>query len=179
VAASPSAFRRAEGAPRRRSRLTKQEIIEAIRGWQELYGEPPSMADWDPYRARQINQEWRIARFCEGDWPSTKSVLNHFGRLSTAVIAAGLTPRRQGQQRPDSRLAPHADVLIHLDHLRGEKLARDMPSALSSAVRQVAAASRSDRPGDLRASLVGLAAAALVWAEWAERDPDDAVGPAA
>lgn len=158
------------GTPRRRPRLTAREITEAIRRWHELYGEPPSMADWDPYRARRIGQEWRIERYREGDWPSIKSVRNHFGRLSDAVASAGLVPRRQGQQRAQPELAIGDDVLLHLAHLRVLHEGLPAPESLATAVRKVAAARASDEAGDLRASLVDLAAAALAWAKATEPD---------
>ncbi|WCB91507.1 hypothetical protein DSM104299_00178 [Baekduia alba] len=150
---------------RPRGRFTASEIIDAIQRWHARYGEPPSMADWDPYRARQIGQEWRIARYRDGDWPSAKSVRNHFGRLSDAVAQAGLVPRRQGQRRAQAGHALDEGVLLHLAHLRAQQEARPAPESLALAVRKVAAARASREGDDLRASLVDLAAAALVWAK--------------
>jgi hypothetical protein len=126
------------------------------------------MADWDPYRARQLGQSWRIARYEESDWPSVKSVRNHFGRLSDAVAAAGLVPRYHGQQRAQPALSIDEDLLLHLAHLR---VMRDEPigaERLAITVRNVAAARESAEPGDLRASLIDLAATALAWARQAE-----------
>jgi hypothetical protein len=169
VADSRSASRRAERAARRRVRRgrlywTSAEILDAIRRWHDLYGEPPSMADWEPYRARVIGQPWRIERYESGDWPSSRSVRNHFGRLSDAVALAGLVPRTQGQQRPRAELALDADVLLHLAHMRALRKQRATPSDLADAVREVATARASPDPEDLRASLVDLAAIALAWA---------------
>lgn len=157
----------------RRVRWTAAEILQAIRRWNELHGEPPSMADWDPYRARRIGQEWRIARYRDGDWPSSKSVRNHFGRVSEAVAKAGLVPRLQGQQRAQPELAIDDDVLLHLAHLRLAHEGRPAPESLAIAVREVAAARASPEPGDLRASLVNLAAAALAWAKTTDAASDD------
>jgi NAD(P)-dependent dehydrogenase (short-subunit alcohol dehydrogenase family) len=114
----PAGSRPPDPHPRRRGRLTAGEIVAAIRRWHELYGEPPTTADWDPYKARQIAQHWRAERYRAADWPSTKSVRNHFGRMSAAVVAAGLVPRYQGQERPQPELAPDEDLLLHLAHLR-------------------------------------------------------------
>jgi hypothetical protein len=155
----------AESPPRARGRLTAAEIIDAIQRWDALYGEPPSMADWDPYRARKLGQEWRIARYRDGDWPSAKSVRNHFGRLSDAVAQAGLVPRRQGQRRAQPGHALDEGVLLHLAHLRVQQEARPAPESLALAIRRVAVARASREPGELRASLVDLAAAALAWAK--------------
>jgi hypothetical protein len=161
-------------APRpRRGQLTAADIVDAIRRWHERYGEPPAMADWDPYRARTVGQEWRIARYHDGDWPSIKSVRNRFGRLSDAVAAAGLVPRRQGQQRAQPELAMDDDVLLHLAHLRVLHQGLPAPEGLAAAVRNVAAARASDQGGDLRASLVELAAAALAWAKATEPADDE------
>lgn len=173
MAASPSASPPADPpmagrSARRRRQWASVGIVEAIRRWHELYGEPPSMADWDPYRARQIGQEWRVARYEDGDWPSAKSVRNHFGRLSTAVAAAGLVPRHQGQHCPQAELAIDAAVQLHLAHMRVQRAKDDAPSALARAVRNVVEARESREPGDLRASLVDLAAVALAWAGEAE-----------
>jgi hypothetical protein len=149
---------------RQRARLTAPEILDAIRQWTALYGEPPTMADWDPYRARQISQEWRIKRYDSGDWPSLKSVRNHFGRLSDAVAAAGLVPRRQGQQRPQVELALDVDTMLHISYLRKRSRGQAARADLAAAIRQVAQARESSDPADLRVALVDLAAAALAWA---------------
>lgn len=166
MAASPSVSRPDE--PRRggqRARLSAAEILDAIRRWDELHGEPPSMADWDPYRARQMGQEWRVIRYHAGDWPSIKSVRNHFGRLSDAVAAAGLIPRHQGQQRQRHELALSEGVLLHLAHIRAIRSDREPREVLASAIREVALARHSDEPGDLESALIELAAAALAWAQ--------------
>jgi hypothetical protein len=149
---------------RRRARLTSDEILAAIRHWNDLYGEPPAMTDWDPYRARQTGQEWRIARYDAVDWPSIKSVRNHFGRLSDAVAAAGLVPRLQGQQRQHRQLALGEGVRLHLAHIRSIRSNQPPPEALAAALREVAQARRSDEQGDLESALVQVAAAALAWA---------------
>ncbi|WP_320671980.1 hypothetical protein [Patulibacter defluvii] len=147
--------------PRRRTRLTADEILDAIRRWHDQYGEPPGMADWDPYRARQIGQQWRIERYDAGDWPSAKSVRNHFGRLSNAVAAAGLVPRHQGQQRPQPELELSDEIKLHLSHLRAARAGATGFDDVAAAVRDVVAARHSSDADDLRAALVDLAATAL------------------
>jgi hypothetical protein len=156
-------------AGRRRSPKTAADVLVAIRRWNDLYGEPPTMADWDPYRARQLGQEWRIARFDEGDWPSAKTVRNHFGRLSAAVAAAGLVPRRQGQQRPQPELALDHATLLHLAHLEAMRENEPTQQVFAAALREVAKARASEHPLDLRVALIDLAAAALRWARAAEQ----------
>jgi hypothetical protein len=145
--------------------MTRAQILEAIRRWHELYGEPPTMADWDPYRARAIGQEWRIARYRTGEWPSVKTVRNKFGRLSVAVASAGLTPRLQGQQRPDELPTLDMDLSSQLAHARDLRTILPAHERLSLTVRDVAKARGSDDAGDLRAALVAVAAAALSWAD--------------
>lgn len=155
-------------APRRAGRYrrewTSTEVLAAIRRWTELYGEPPTMADWDPYRARCSGELWRVERYDSGEWPSIKSVRNKFGRLSDAVATAGLVPRRQGQRRADD--APRFDVetLLHVMNVRGLGDRAEPSRRLAEAVRRVAAQRGRSRPADLRAALVELAAVAMSWA---------------
>jgi hypothetical protein len=153
---------------RRRANLTAGEILHAIRRWTELHGEPPTMADWDPYRARTVGQEWRIARYDDGDWPSMKTVRNHFGRLSTAVARAGLVPRNQGQQRPQPGAAIDPDTLLHLAHLKLQRAGEATPLALAAAIREVSKAHATRQQDDLRVALIDLAATALSWADAAD-----------
>jgi hypothetical protein len=145
--------------------MTSAEILDAIRRWNTIYGEPPTMADWDPYRARLKGQDWRIERYDDGRWPSAKTVRNHFGRFSDAVAAAGLVPRHQGQQRPQPGLALNRETKLHLASLQRLRQGQTTPLVLAEAVREVSRAAASDRRDDLRAALIDLAAAALTWAE--------------
>ena len=55
--------------PARPPRFSRNEIIERIREWALLYGEPPTIRDWDPSRARRTGQIWRAERFEAGDRP--------------------------------------------------------------------------------------------------------------
>lgn len=71
------------------------EVIAAIRRWHEQYGEAPTLADWEPSRARDRGQTWRIERYEAGEWPSTRTVRSHFGTMSAAIAAAGFSPRRR------------------------------------------------------------------------------------
>ena len=62
-------------ARRHRSELTSREILNAIRRWHDLYGEPPGMMDWDPYRARQAGLDCRLlVTFIDAD---TELVMSH------------------------------------------------------------------------------------------------------
>jgi hypothetical protein len=149
---------------RYRVEWTADEILDAIKRWNELYGEPPTMADWDPYRARQIGQAWRVERYDDGEWPSAKSVRNHFGRLSEAVASAGLVPRLQGQRRPRRTPMLDPEVACLVATVRGFRDRREPARRLAEAVKLVAAARSGGEPADLRVALAEVAAAAMDWA---------------
>lgn len=61
-------------------RWTQQEIVEAMREWEAVFGSPPSYGDW------QIG--W------DGEYPGTATVVRHFGTWSAAKEAAFPTPRK-------------------------------------------------------------------------------------
>ena len=164
--------------PRRPATMGPEEILAAIRRWHDRYGEPPTMADWDPYRARRIGQEWRVARYDAGSWPSTKTVRNCFGRLSDAVAAAGLVPRRQGQARPRAEIALGPEIQLHLAHLRVQRDGPATPHVLVESIREVSRAQASNDPDDLRIALIDLAATALAWATSAGDRQSDSEGSA-
>ena len=85
---------------RRVTRWTRESIIAKITEWNELYGEPPCSADWNPSLARWRAQEWRAERYREGVWPSTNAAKRPFdGSFDAAVRAAGLEPHRSGPRR--------------------------------------------------------------------------------
>src|SRR3954453_17633350 len=82
------------------TRWTRDSIITKIREWNELYGEPPCSADWNPSLARWRAQEWRADRYREGAWPSTNAAKRPFGgSFDAAGGAAGLEPHRSGPRR--------------------------------------------------------------------------------
>src|SRR5215207_5530970 len=95
---SPSAH--TAGGGRRVTRWTRDTIIEKLREWNELYGEPPCSADWNPSLARWRAQEWRAERYRDGVWPSTNAAKRPFdGSFDAAVRAAGLEPHKPGPRR--------------------------------------------------------------------------------
>jgi hypothetical protein len=59
-------------------RFSRGEILEAMRAWAALYGEPPTVVDWEPSRARRLGQPWRAARFESGGWPTVRMVRSQF-----------------------------------------------------------------------------------------------------
>jgi hypothetical protein len=159
--------RRAPG--RLRPNLTGPDaIIEAIVEWTRRYGDVPAMADWDPVRARRLGQTWRIARYQDGDWPSARSVANHFGSFASAVSAAGLVPRPRSstaQARAEARGHNRTAVA-----LAGCGAGRGDAATLAKAVRSVAASRLAGDPVALHAALIDVAAAALAYADVAGAD---------
>src|SRR3954452_20473540 len=92
---------------RRVTRWTRELIIEKILEWNELYGEPPCSADWNPSLARWRAQEWRAERYRDGVWPSTNAAKRPFdGSFDAAVRAAGLEPHRPGPKRQAGAARP-------------------------------------------------------------------------
>jgi hypothetical protein len=144
---------------------TSAEILGCIRRWYRLYGEPPSMLDWDPSRSRRAGQSWRSTRYYAGDWPSVKTVRNRFGRLSTAVAAAGVPVRRQGQ-RTAADASPLTDTqLIRIRQLAGSLSMGPGPQQLAIHVRTVGNAHHARDDDALHGALLDLVAVALTWAD--------------
>lgn len=73
---------------------TAEVIIERIREWNDIWGEPPAMPDWNPNKAREMGNEARARRF-EKDrrWPWFTQVVAKFGTWNAGIIAAGFEPR--------------------------------------------------------------------------------------
>jgi hypothetical protein len=95
---------------RQRSNLSgPAAILEAFIAWTRRYGDIPTMADWDPARARRLGQDWRTARYLQGDWPSARSVAKHFGSFANAATTAGLIPRGAGTQHANRSNERHAN----------------------------------------------------------------------
>lgn len=77
------------------TKWTRELIVTRIREWAGIYGEPPAIPDWNPYSAREINDEQRALRFeaAQHYWPWFTSVVLRFGSWNAAIEAAGFTPR--------------------------------------------------------------------------------------
>ena len=162
------AVQRAGLAPRRSpSRVAAnlagpEAILTALIEWTRRYGDVPTMADWDPHRARRLGQQWRVARYQQGDWPSVRSVAHHFGSLSNAVVRAGLVPRERSKHHDDRRAELGANRLRTAD-LIAESRAPGVEDFAAS-LRGLAAARRRQDPVSIHAALIDLAASALAWA---------------
>lgn len=141
-----------------------EEVLRAFQAWTARYGEPPTMADWDPYRARRLGQGWRVERYRQGDWPSARTVCKHFGNFTAAAKAAGLSPRRQGGIPWSVKAAQERNRTNLLE----QRLADRAGVARQLLAARVAAVARARNAGDtvvLRASLIQLASTALNWAD--------------
>ena len=109
AASEPFAVARLSRGPALRSTtFTNEEILGAIRRWADSYGEPPTMVDWDPSRARRLDQAWRAARFEEGLWPTAALVRGRFNQFNAAVERAGLAPRRAPSRSAPNLAGPDA-----------------------------------------------------------------------
>lgn len=76
---------------------TREAILDAIRRWATIYGQPPGASDWSPHHARVIlGDDARARRWEEGDWPARQTAIAEFGTWNTAIAAAGFLPRRAG-----------------------------------------------------------------------------------
>lgn len=149
---------------RRTANLTGPDaILEALVQWTRRYGDVPTMADWDPHRARVLGQDWRIARSQQDDWPSVRTVAHHFGSLTNAIIAAGLLPRARGRHHVD-RAEEQA-----VNRLRAAELTanarRPGLDDFAATLRALAAARGRRDPASTHAALIDVAASALAWAK--------------
>jgi hypothetical protein len=139
-----------------------EAVLAALLEWTRRYGDVPTMADWDPSRARRLGQDWRIARYHQGDWPSARTVANHFGSFASAVAAAGLVPRDPGRHGVD-RSREQAANRLTIAHQRARSRGPGVEDFAGS-LRTLAAARRARDPVSLHAALIDVAAAALAWA---------------
>jgi hypothetical protein len=138
-------------------------LLDAIVEWTRRYGDVPTMADWDPYRARRLGQYWRIARYNQGDWPSARSVIAHFGSFAAAASAAGLVPRARGHQlldRGNEQAQNRLAVARAISRSRVPGI-----TDLAESLRALAVARSARDPVSAHAALIDVAGAALAWAE--------------
>lgn len=61
-------------------RWSEEGIIFLIKDWVSKYGDPPTIKEWDH----------------SPDHPSGRSVQQYFGSWSSAMLAAGVKPRKRG-----------------------------------------------------------------------------------
>jgi len=133
------------------ARLSRDDIIEAIRRWVVLFGEPPVSADWNPSVARWRAQEWRIERYRAGDpesgapWPSLNAVKRRFdGSFAAAISEAGFEPRRPGPARAPGTARP-AVPARHEPPSLVDTLAADLAAARAEVAAARALAACAER----------------------------------
>lgn len=147
-------------------------IIDAIRRWAYRYGEPPTVADWDPTRANRIGQNWRAERFQAAEWPSADIVRAAFRTFNAAVEAAGMTPQPTPRRAPTrvaarpgrTEDAPSLLLSVAMERARADARRRG-PEQIADQLRAVSGACRAGDPHALRAELVRLAGRVLAWAD--------------
>jgi|GEM_PF-824212 len=91
-----AAKRCAECAPRANRIWSRERIVAKIQEWSRRYGAPPTSRDWLPAMAawQGSSEAAQIkARFEDGEWPSTNTVIFYFSRWNNAIAAAGFDPR--------------------------------------------------------------------------------------
>jgi Homing endonuclease associated repeat len=139
-------------------------ILDALVEWTRRYGDVPTMADWDPTRARQLDQDWRIARYNQGDWPSARSVANHFGSFSRAIREAGLLPRPHSSQR-DHRREQQAANRLAVAEGRARAVRDAGLETLAASLKLLATARQNGDPVAVHVALLEVAGSALAWAQ--------------
>src|SRR5690242_11856945 len=76
---------------------TREGIVEALNDWTRLVGSPPRSYEWAPASARVLGRESPLSRLWASShprWPSTATVVRHFGTWNGGLSAAGLPLRR-------------------------------------------------------------------------------------
>jgi len=144
-----------------------EAILDAIRVWTIRYGDPPRRTDWDPTRARQTRQPWKVERYELGDWPSLPSVAHHFGGLTMAITASGLEPAPQ-YESPDERAERRRRNRLALVG----RLADGTPldgRQLDTVMAELAVARDTKDPDVVEEALLRLAACALGLADVVQR----------
>jgi len=72
-------------------------IVDSIRDWSDLFGEPPSAFDWSLGDAIRNYPPDRISlieyRHQFRTWPTKNQAHDIFGKWNNAISAAGFTPR--------------------------------------------------------------------------------------
>src|SRR3954464_12172511 len=76
---------------------TRERIVAALHDWTRLVGSPPRSYEWAPASARVLGRESLLSRLWASShprWPSTATVVRHFGTWNSALSEAGLPLRR-------------------------------------------------------------------------------------
>lgn len=84
-------------------KLTREWILRSFEEWADLFGVPPTAADWNPALAISQGQQWKAERHraTGRPWPCQSTVCNHFGSWSAGVATAGFDPTPSGHYGRD------------------------------------------------------------------------------
>jgi hypothetical protein len=93
-------------ARKRRRKIGMKYIVDSINEWADLFGVPPTAADWNLHMARNAGQEWKVARHesTGRPWPDVSTVQKLYGSWNAAIEAAGWEPRPPGLYGRDGEL---------------------------------------------------------------------------
>src|SRR3954471_2157099 len=97
---------------------TRARVVEALQDWTRLVGSPPRSYEWAPASARVLGRESPLSRLWTAwhpRWPSTATVVRHFGGWNRALSAAGL-PLRRAPVASSAARAPPGEVAPRLPH---------------------------------------------------------------
>jgi Homing endonuclease associated repeat len=93
---------RCEACGHKKSKVwTAEVIIDRIREWTDLHGQPPCVQDWNPWLITNDRRGEAFEDFRGGNWPHVSTVQEIFSSWNAAVEAAGFTPREPGERGPD------------------------------------------------------------------------------
>lgn len=116
-----------KGYTKRRQKWTEEEIVEKIREWAKIHGDPPASSDWNPSDCRRSarislirSHRWlaRAARFDDGEWPWPRTVQLAFGSWNNAIKAAGFDPR--GEKQPELPSISPVEAVIAIGQLNAK-----------------------------------------------------------
>ena len=106
---------------------TRERIVDALQDWTRLVGSAPRSYEWAPASARVLGREALLSRLWAAShprWPSTATVVRHFGTWNKALSAAGL-PLRRPPTVPAAGRAERIELAQRLagGHLSGAEIA--------------------------------------------------------
>jgi transcriptional regulator with XRE-family HTH domain len=87
-----------------RHKEARERVIWCIQEWKEIYGHPPSAADWNPKMAERQGRFDKARRYREdGCWPPLATAQRLFGSWNEAIRQAGFEPLPSGHRRKERR----------------------------------------------------------------------------
>lgn len=104
-------------------RWSKEIVVEKIREWAELYGEPPTATEWNPGYAKAKGRPELVVTFLADDWPHSSTVQRIWGSWNKAIAAAGFEPMgpEDGSRR---RLRPQPEYSERWPQWHGWEMTR-------------------------------------------------------